>query len=436
MIPVPFPALQEWFGKRYGPLIMFCQSQLVADPVVMDSINFEIRRQTSAINLIASESLPSPAVMAASATPAYVQTVEGRIGHRWYPFVAGIDALESATEARAKSLFGFPEANVQPHSATQANQAVYLSVLKSGETILSMAFTSGGHLSHGFGSSLASRLYRIETFGVPTFAEGLDMADLEKRIQQVRPSLIVAGCSAYPREIPFETISHLAKSYGARLLADISHTAGFVAAGIHSAIATADFSTLSLHKTMCGPRGGIVLSQPEYRERLDKAVFPGVQGAIFPNLMAAKAACLRDAETEPFKRLQTNIIRNARAIAEVFLDENIALFTGGTDSHLLLVRKNPSVDSRPDVEKLLKIGVLTNPNFVHGDQLGANKMSGIRMGTTWITQLGFKTSHARTLAAIIAEVLKSKLDRSEIFRRRIDRLLDDVVATTPEFSLS
>jgi glycine hydroxymethyltransferase len=430
MIPVPFPALQEWFHGRYEPLIKFCQSQLAdADPVVMESINFEIRRQTSAINLIASESLPSPAVMAASASPGYVQTVEGKSGGRWYPFVNGIDVLEEATEARVKSLFGFPEANVQPHSATQANQAVYLSVLKPGETILSTAFTSGGHLSHGFSSSLARQFYKIETYGVSDFEGELALEDLEKRIQQVRPSLIVAGCSAYPRKIPFDAMARLAKDYGARLLADISHTAGFIAAKIHPAVAFADFSTMSLHKTMCGPRGGIVLTQPEYRERLDKAVFPGVQGAIFPNLMAAKAACLKEAGSEAFRQLQADIIENARAMANVLTNQNVALYTGGTDTHLLIIRNSPSVDARPTVTRLLDIGLLTNPNYTHGDDLRANKMSGIRIGTTWITQLGFKPHHAATLAGILAEAISRERLPPESFRRQLHQLLNNVIGS-------
>jgi len=427
---IPFSALQDWFHRRHEPFLAFCRSQLAhVDPLIMGSINSEILRQTSAINLIASESMPSPAVMAASATPAYVQTVEGTTGHRWYPFVDGINALEAATEERVKSLFGFPEANVQPHSATQANQAVYLTVLEPGETILSMAFGSGGHLSHGFGSSLARRLYNIETFGVATFADSLDLDEIERRIQQIRPSLIVAGGSAYPRQIPFDAISRLAEAHGARLLADISHTAGLVAAKIHPAVTAADFLTMSLHKTMCGPRGGMVLTRSQYRDRLDRSVFPGVQGALFPNLMAAKAVCLMEAQTESFKQLQSDIVMNARAIADVLREEKIELFTGGTDSHLLIIRRDPSADSRSDVQRLLEVGLLTNPNYVHGDNMRANKMSGIRLGTTWITQLGFKPHHASALAVILAEALKSKASENESLRRRLHQVVADATGS-------
>jgi glycine hydroxymethyltransferase len=295
----------------------------------------EIRRQTSAINLIASESIPSLAVMAASATPGYVQTVEGRSGRRWYPAVDGIDGLEAAAETRAKSLFGFAEANVQPHSATQANQAVYLAVLNPGETVLSPEFTSGGHLSHGFASSFARRFYRIETYGTRDFGAEIALDDIERRIREVRPKLIIAGCSAYPRQVPFNAIARIAKYYDAIVLADISHTAGFIAAKLHPPVIDADLSTLSLHKTMCGPRGGIVLSQMSFSERISKAVFPGIQGAIFPGLLAAKAVCLSAATSDAFKRLQANILRNARAMAGVFSSEKIGMYTGGTDTHLL-----------------------------------------------------------------------------------------------------
>lgn len=431
MNAVPFPALHHWLEKRYGPSVRFLESQLRnVDPVVMNSVDFEIRRQTSAINLIASESMPSQSVMAASASLGYVQTVEGRSGRRWYPYVDGIDALESVAEARARTLFQFPEANVQPHSATQANQAVYLTVLNPGDTILSPAFTSGGHLSHGVRSSLAGRLYKIETYGPRSFGEQINMEDLEARIRKTNPHLIIAGCSAYPRQVPFESICRLGKQYGAHVLADISHTAGFVAAKLHSAVDAADFCTMSLHKTMCGPRGGIVLTQIKYRERLDKAVFPGLQGAILPNLVAAKAVCLGEASQNSFKGLQAEILTNARAMAQAFLEEGIDLYTGGTDTQLLVIRRGPSIDASLDVERLLQIGILTNANYVHGDTLGTTKMSGIRIGTTWITQLGFKAQHAAALAHAISEALKAKALQCVDLRRRLEKLIDEVVSAS------
>jgi glycine hydroxymethyltransferase len=424
---VPFPSLQTWFDKRYAISLEIFRSKLFEDSAVRESIAFEMMRQTGAINLIASESMADPAVMAASASLSYVQTVEGRSGHRWYPCVEGIDALETETEARAKALFNFPEANVQPHSATQANQAVYLAVVPPGSTILSPAFTSGGHLSHGVRASLAGRIYKIVTYGARSFSDEISIEDLERRIQDTRPQLIVAGCSAYPREIPYDLICRLGEHYGVPVLADISHTAGFVAAKIHSSVATADFCTMSLHKTMCGPRGGIILMQEKHKPRVDEAVFPGLQGAVLPSLIAAKAVCLRQASSKSFEEIQHRIIANAKAMAQAFLDCGIALYTGGTDTQLLVIRANPSADANQDVRRLLQLGVLTNANYVVGDKPGTTKMTGIRLGTTWITQLGLQPQHAAALARTISKCMKARDPEYALLRRELNRLLEEVV---------
>src|ERR1041385_6801724 len=265
---------------RYAPFLELWRSQ-IPDPIVktylfgelhrqnlginliasesMPTYMFgELHRQNLGINLIASESMPSPAVMAASSALGYVQTVEGRSGRRWFPYTNAIDALERETEARAQALFGFPHANVQPHSATQANQAVYLSALKQGDVILSLDFCCGGHLSHGVSGSLAARLFRIETYGPSDFGGQIEIGQVEERIRATKARLIVAGASAYPRQVPFAGICQVARRYEVPVLADISHTAGFIAAGLHGAVSDADYCTLSLHKTMCGPRGGII----------------------------------------------------------------------------------------------------------------------------------------------------------------------------------
>jgi glycine hydroxymethyltransferase len=424
----PMPALQRWFDQRYGDWICRLRSELgKLDPFVMNSVDDEIRRQTSAVNLIASESMASRGVMAASGSPSYVQTVEGRSGRRWYPAVAGVDALEAKAESRARLLFGFPEANVQPHSATQANQAVYLAALSPGDTILSPAFTSGGHLSHGFTSSFAHRFYKIEVYATQGFDAEISLDEIEKRIRDVRPKLVVAGCSAYPRKTPFEAIAQLAKSYGARALADITHTSGFIAAGLHPPVNKADFATLSLHKTMCGPRGGIVMGQMPFSRDLSKAVFPGLQGAIQPSQLAAKTVCLGEATSEDFKKLQAAILRNAKAMAKVFLNANIDMYTGGTDTHMLVIRSaDPAGGADNDVEKLLRAGILANSNYIHDDVVGKSRKSGIRMGTTWITQLGFDERDAEVLAYIIADVLDNRHDNGS-FASRLHELVESVV---------
>jgi glycine hydroxymethyltransferase len=423
----PIPLLFDWFASKYRAYLEYVRSQLSSvDPTVYDNLLLEIRRQSVGVNLVGSESLPDTAVMASSAAFGYVQTIEGRTGKRWYPFTDGIDAIERTGEERAKALFGFPQANLQPHSATQANQAVYLTSLRPGDTILTAAFTTGAHLSHGFGASFARRFYNIETYEVPSFDSALDLDDLEQRIIETRPSLIIAGCSAYPREIPFGEIRNFAHKYGARFLADISHTAGFIAAELHGPPKGADFCSMSLHKTMCGPRGGVLLTTPQYKNSIDRAVFPGVQGAVFPNVIAAKTICLGKAAEIGFKCLQTRIIENAQAMAEALLQSGVRLFTGGTDSHLLILQRDPTADARTDVENLLRIGLLTNANYVHGDELGRNRMSGIRIGTTWMTQVGFHPQHATRLGSIIANVLQSECSNDQD-RQMVISLVEDVI---------
>jgi glycine hydroxymethyltransferase len=424
----PIPALRRWFDQRYGDWICRLRSELGdIDPFVMNSVDYEIRRQTSAVNLIASESMASRGVMAASGSPSYVQTVEGRSGRRWYPAVAGVDALETEAESRARLLFGLPEANVQPHSATQANQAVYLAALSPGDTILAPAFTSGGHLSHGFTSSFAQRFYKIQVYATQNFDAEISLDEIERCIRDVRPKLVIAGCSAYPRQTPFEAIVRLAASYGARALADITHTAGFIAAGLHPPVNKADFATLSLHKTMCGPRGGIALSQMPLSRELSKALFPGLQGAIQPSQLAAKTVCLREATSEDFKKLQAAILGNAKAMAKAFLNANIAMYTGGTDTHMLVIRStDPAGGADDDVDRLLKAGILANSNYIHGDAVGKSRKSGLRIGTTWITQLGFDERDAEVLAYIIADVLDSRRYDSN-FASRLHQLVDSVV---------
>ena len=376
----PFQSLMARQRRDYAAALELCRSQLSGvDEIVAGAVEAELQRQ-STINLIASESRPSMPVMAASSYLGYTQTVEGMPGRRWYPGGEAVDTIEADAITRAKSLFHFPAANLQAHSATQANQGVYLSALKPGDTILSPAFTSGGHLSHGAKLSLANRFYKIETYGVPSFDAPFDPEHLKQRIKQVRPALIIAGASAYPREFPYAEIAALAKANSSLLLADISHTAGLVAAGIHRPVGDADFCTLSTHKTMLGPRAGVILCRSDYKQRIDKAIFPGIQGAVFPNMMAAKAVCLAVAATSAFKGIQAAIVENAQAFAGIFADAKIPMFTGGTDSHLLLIRKKSGLDARADVARLERIGILTNANYTHGDSLSRGEMSGIRLG--------------------------------------------------------
>lgn len=423
----PFDPLLAFQRRRYAPVLALCRAHLAGvDDVALRAIEAEIERQAM-INLVASESQPNLSVMAASAHPGYTQTVEGPIGDRWYPAGEAVDELEQVAAARAKALFEFPAGNLQPHNATQANQAVYLSAVERDDTILAGAFTSGAHLSHGAKSSLAGKLYKIEHYRVPSFDGSLMLEHLEERIKQTRPRLIIAGGSAYPREIPYADIAALAKANDALLLADISHTAGFVAAGIHNPVNAADFCTFSTHKTLCGPRAGVILCRADFQDRINEAVFPMVQGALFPNMIAAKAVCLANASTREFKKLQATIVENARAMAGVFAEEKIPMFTGGTDSHLLVIRMDPHRDARADVGRLERLGILSNANYTHGDIPREKRMTGIRLGTTWITQLGFRPGHMGTLGGVIVEALRDSGGQEHDLRRRLERLLEDVL---------
>lgn len=423
--PAQIRASEKLIAHRYAAFFELWRSQ-ISDPDVKMYLSAELHRQCMGVNLIASESMPSPGVMAASSLLGYAQTAEGPTGKRYFPRTEGIDALEREVELRAQALFGFPHANVQPHSATQANQAVYLSVLNERDTVLSLDFRCGGHLSHGVPGSLVARFHRVETYGPSEFEGHINIEQIEERIKATNARLIVAGASAYPRQIPFANICQLARGYGVPVLADVSHTAGFIAAGLHEAVSDAEYCTMSLHKTLCGPRGGIVLHRSNNGERLNRAVFPGLQGAILPNTIAAKAICLHEAQQVSFRLLQERVLANAKAIAHVFLDEGLSLYTGGTDTHLIVLRAPSALGADHDVAYLAEIGILTNANHVHSDAFGSAVKSGIRLGTMWISQFGFDPPKATLLARVVVDALR-RARSQEVLRRRLAELVDSVV---------
>lgn len=424
---IPFKGLLELHLRTFAPAIEMQRAQLKAvDDFILRAMELEHCRQAH-INLIGSESRASQPVMAASAYVGYTQTVEGTPDHRYFPACEAINTVETEGLSRAGSLLGFSAGNMQPNSATHANQAVYEAVLKPGDTIARMKGPDGGHISHGIDGSLAHRHFKIESYGVPSFGQLLDLDQFEAAIKKVRPKLIIIGASSYPRELPCDQIAALAKAYGALLLADISHPAGLVAAGVHKPVKSADFCTFSTHKTMLGPRAGVILCQPEFQAKIDRAVFPGIQGALFPHMMAAKAVCLAYAGTQEFRDIQATIVENAKTLAAVFAEHDLPMYTGGTDSHLLLVRKDPALDSRSDVARLQNIGILTNANYVHGDSPRSGLMSGIRMGTTWITQIGFKPRHTAELGHVLVEALRSDGDQNQHLHRRLERIVEDVL---------
>jgi len=422
-----FQLLLDAAQREYAPIVELWNSSAgVRHDVLHSALRSELERQAM-INLVASESRPSTSIMLASAFPGYTQTVEGLAGRRWYPGSNGIDEIEELANESAQKVFGYSGGNVQPHSATGAIQAVYLAALKPGDTILAPAFLSGGHLSHGAKNSLAHQLYKIETYSVPSFESSFLLEDIERKIRTLKPSLVIGGFSAYPREFPFAEVASIVKDVGSCFMADISHSAGLVAAGIHAPVSSSQFCVFSTHKTLCGPRAGVVLCESENQRRIDIAVFPAIQGALFPNMMAAKALCLAQASSVEFRDLQRTIVQNARALAAVFSSERIPMFTGGTDSHLLLIQMDPNRDSKRDVARLERVGILTNANYVHGDSLRSGIMSGIRMGTTWISQLGFKPRQVTQLGHVVVETLQSNGDQDGPLRRRLEKIVEDAL---------
>lgn len=429
MEPDIHPGLMRFLKARYSNLLLCYQSVFKKEnDWVHGAMHNELTREASHINMIASESLASEAVLLSWASLVHNQTIEGVIGKRWYPYTEAIDSIERLASRYACDLFGMPAANVQPHSATQANQAVMLATLKPGCRVLAMSFVSGGHLSHGFGSSLASRLFEIHTYEVPSLERELDYEYILRRAKAVRPHLIISGSSAYPRPIEFARVSAIAEEVKAIHLADMSHVAGMVASGLHPAVSSASFATTSLHKTLCGPRGGIILYEPENGASLSNAVFPGAQGAVMPNLIAAKLVALEEAMRPSFRTLQEEIISNARSLAAALIDGGIEVYTGGTDTHLVLMRLPANSESASMVARLERVGILCNRNFLPGDRASSKQMSGLRFGTTWITQLGFHSEDVHRVGELIVECMHSSEPDVPSLRSRCMGLLDDVVS--------
>ncbi|HVZ39814.1 MAG TPA: serine hydroxymethyltransferase [Candidatus Kapabacteria bacterium] len=406
--PNPIPLLADWMQARYGGLITLYDRFLrPAHSTIHELVMYEVERQTSFINLIASESLPSPATFAAFTALTHSQTAEGLLGRRTIPMGAPIDALEKLAADTASTLFGLPHANVQPHTATQANQAVMIATLHPGDRILTMDIHRGGHLSHGFGASLVAQLYEVHTFGWDD-DERIDYAGLASTIEHLRPRLVISGTSAYPRAIDFEAISSWANQFGALHLADISHVAGLICAALHPGVSGADFATLSLHKTMCGPRGGVVLSHPDHGEELDTAVFPGVQSALMGNLLVAKSVALSEATAPAFAALQQRIVANAHALASALVEQGISVVTSGTDTHLVLIRAPEGTEGDAVQDLLHRGGILCNRHPIPGNTGNTEPRYGNRFGTTWISQVGFGPEDAGELGSLIGQIITGK----------------------------
>ena len=373
------------------------------DPEVGQAMEKELARQRRNLELIASENLVSPAVMAAMGSVLTNKYAEGYPAKRYYGGCECVDIVENIAIERAKKLFGAEHANVQPHSGAQANLAVYFALLQPGDTVLGMNLAHGGHLTHGSPVNLSGKYYNFVSYGVSGESQTIDYTALRKQALEVKPKLIVAGASAYPREIDFKTISEIAKECGALFMVDMAHIAGLVAAGEHmNPVPYADVVTTTTHKTLRGPRGGMILCREEFAKAIDKAIFPGTQGGPLMHIIAAKAVCLGEALTEDFKAYQRQVRRNASALAKGLLDKGFQLVSGGTDNHLMLVDLRSFNVTGKELEKRLdEVYITANKNAIPDDPQSPFITSGVRLGTPAVTSRGLKEEDMTRIADFI-----------------------------------
>ena len=384
----------------------------VCDPEIAAAMGEELGRQRNKIELIASENFVSPAVMEAMGSVLTNKYAEGYPGHRYYGGCEYVDKVETLAIERAKKLFGADHANVQPHSGANANTAVYFAFLQPGDTIMGMNLSQGGHLSHGSPVNISGKYYNVVPYGVTHETERIDYDEFARIAKEAQPKLIVAGASAYPRVIDFERMAEIAHSVGAIFMVDMAHIAGLVAAGLHpSPVPYADIVTTTTHKTLRGPRGGLILCKEKYAKQIDKAIFPGVQGGPLMHVIAAKAVALGEALKPEFKEYAKQIIANCQALAEGLIAEGFRLVSGGTDNHLLLVDVRGQKMTGKTAEHLLdEVGVTCNKNTIPFDPESPFVTSGIRLGTAAVTTRGFKEADMKEVAAIIGLVLNNPED--------------------------
>ncbi len=373
------------------------------DPEVGDAVAAELRRERRGLELIASENLVSEPVMLAMGTPLTNKYAEGYPAHRYYGGCECVDAAENIARERACRLFGADHANVQPHSGAQANIAAYHALLSHGDTVMGMSLDAGGHLTHGSPVNFSGKNYNFIPYGTDDRGY-IDYDAVERIAKECRPKLIVAGASAYPRIIDFERFAAIAKEVGALFMVDMAHIAGLVAAGLHpSPVPYADIVTTTTHKTLRGPRGGLILCREEYAKAVDKAIFPGMQGGPLEHIIAAKAICFGEALKPEFAEYQKNVLANARTLAECLMAEGFDLVSGGTDNHLMLVDLRPMHITGKEMEKRLdEVYITVNKNAIPNDPEKPFVTSGIRVGTPAVTSRGLGEDEMKTLAHLIA----------------------------------
>src|SRR6266851_1977805 len=403
------------------------------DPLIANAIDHEVARQANGLELIASENFVSEAVLKAMGSVFTNKYAEGYPGKRYYGGCEWSDVVEQTAIDRAKELFGADHANVQPHSGSQANMTVYLAAIQYGEKILGMSLSHGGHLTHGHPLNFSGLSYKVADYGVSRETETIDYDELQRLAEEHKPKLLVCGASAYPRIIDFKRIGEIAQSVGARMFADIAHIAGPIVAGLHpSPVPVADYVTTTTHKTLRGPRGGLILCKEEHAKEIDRRLFPGVQGGPLVHIIAAKAVAFGEALRDDFKEYQRQILANAKALAGELQQHGLRLVSGGTDNHLMLV--DVWMDGKgitgKDAEKALEAANITvNKNTIPFDQNKPFVASGLRIGTPALTTRGMKEPQMREIGRLIAEVIHAP--ESEEVRNKVQRGVADLTARFP-----
>lgn len=397
------------------------------DPEIYEAVMKETNRQRNKIELIASENFVSETVMEANGTPLTNKYAEGYPGKRYYGGCEYVDIVENLAIKRAKELFGAQYANVQAHSGAQANMAVFFALLTPGDTVLSMSLAHGGHLSHGSPVNMSGKYFNIVPYGVTEDTNTIDYDEVRRLAMEHKPKLILAGASAYPRIIDFEKFAEIAKEVGAYLMVDMAHIAGLVAAGCHpSPVPYADVVTTTTHKTLRGPRGGLILTNDEeLAKKINKAIFPGIQGGPLMHTITAKAVCFKEALAPEFTAYQQQIVKNAKALSEGLLEEGFQLVSGGTDNHLMLVNLTETGVTGKEAEKLLDdVGITVNKNAIPFDTKSPFITSGIRIGTPATTSRGFVEEDMREIAKLIKLTITDFENSQDEVRTRVKALCD------------
>jgi len=413
---------------------MIFENLKFTDPEVFEAIQKEIERERDNIVLIASENYVSPSVLEVQGSVFTNKYAEGYPGRRYYGGCEYADVVENLTIKRAKELFGAEHVNVQPHSGTQANMAVYFSVLKPGDTILGMSLSHGGHLSHGASMNFSGLFYKVATYGVNRDTGYIDYDEVRRLAIQNKPKMVVAGASSYSRIIDFKIFSDISKEVGAYLMADIAHIAGLVAAGLHpSPIPYADFVTTTTHKTLKGPRGGLIMCKAKYAKAIDRMLFPGIQGGPLVHVIAAKAVVLKEAMSQEFKDYQATVIKNSKKLAEELMNRDFKIISRGTDNHMILVDLTDKGITGKDAEEALGIaGITVNKNVIPYDERPPSITSGIRLGTPCVTTRGMGEAEMIEIADMVSSALHNINDMGVV--RNIAKRVKSLCSNFPIYS--